>query len=176
MRAAPEPMRKPLATYFVPVLNDVRLPHLTRIIAVKLTYPQRLVEDPPAANSAPLSALLDLLSRTYPQVFFKPLFACAAATRELAVAHHLAVLRAVSKFVPEFWTRDAEMVAVALMSEPGGRKESAGESAQNGEVPWGVPRLGQTALMVEVISRIQEARRVREIEVRESMCAVRNPC
>ena len=68
------------------------------------------------------------------------------------------------------------MVAVALMSEPGGRKESAGESVQNGEVPWGVPRLGQTALMVEVISRIQEARRAREVEVSALMCAVRNSC
>lgn len=87
----------------------------------------------------------------YPQIFYKPLFACAASSKELTIQNHLAILTAISKFLPDFWIRDAEMVSVALMSE--------GSSKLSGMKPvWAEARLGQLALLVELIEYIQAIR------------------
>jgi hypothetical protein len=88
----------------------------------------------------------------YPQIFYKPLFACAASSKELTVQNCLAVLTIISRFLPNFLTRDAEMLSVALMSEGTTNKPSGAKPT------WGKARLGQSALLVELISRVQALR------------------
>ena len=57
----------------------------------------------------------------------------------------------ISRFLSDFWTRDAEMLSVALMSE--------GTNKPSGEKPvWGKARLGQSTLLVELIHRVQALR------------------
>ena len=48
------------------------------------------------------------------------------------------------------------MICAALLSDPGTKQDSAGEKK------WGKARLGQTLLLVEVVSRIREVRLEKE--------------
>lgn len=107
--------------------------------------------EPPAHPCLPLTELLDTVSQTYPQIFYKPLFACAASSKELTVQNYLAILTVISRFLPDFWTRDAEMISVALMSDAA--KKPTAEKAT-----WGKARLGQSALIVELIGRLHATR------------------
>lgn len=92
------------------------------------------------------------MSQMYPQLFYKPLFACAASAKELTVQNYLSTLTVISRFLPDFWTRDPEMVSVALMSE-------SANKTQGGVPTQGKARLGQSALLVELIGRVQVLRK-----------------
>jgi hypothetical protein len=120
---------------------------------------QRLVEEPPAHPCFPLTNLLDTIARLYPQVFYKLLFSCAASSKEFTVVNHLCAMVTVSEFLPDFWIRDAEMMAIALMSDVGGKKATTSET---GTMPWTKARLGQCVLLVELIGRLQAARHQKE--------------
>ncbi|KAF8830399.1 hypothetical protein HHX47_DHR2000635 [Lentinula edodes] len=146
MRLLPDDVRKPLTVILLFALNE------------------RLVDEPPPYPCLPLSSLLDSLSQSYPQIFYKPLFQCAASTREHVVVKHLCTLTALARFMPDFWIRDAEMVSIAIMGDMG--MKSPGSGATQG-IPgavehWGTARLGQSVLIVELIAQLQNMRRVRE--------------
>jgi hypothetical protein len=70
----------------------------------------------------------------------------------------LCAMVVVSKFLPDFWSRDAEMMAVALMSDIGGKKMLE----DSAPLSWTKARLGQCILLIELIGRIQAARHERE--------------
>ena len=118
---------------------------------------QRLVEEPPPHPCLPLTDLLDTIARLYPQIFYKLLFSCAASSKEFTVVNHLCVMVIVSKFLPDFWTRDVEMMSIALMSDVGGKK-----SEDPGSMSWTKARLGQCVLLVELIGHLQTARHQKE--------------
>ena len=59
-----------------------------------------------------------------------------------------------AKYVQGYWVREAEMMCVALLNNPGGK---AGETTGQ----WGVARLGQLVLLVEPIGNVQNARRIK---------------
>lgn len=102
-----------------------------------------------------------MASRAYPKLFFKPLFACAAANKDATVVRQLSVLGAITKFMPEFWMRDPDMMSVALMSDISGSKHpSDRESAMNAK-----PRIGQLVLAVELAERLQMVRQVKDLSV-----------
>ena len=96
------------------------------------------------------------ISTSLPTVFFKPLFACAASDQEVIVVNHLCTLQVHSKYVSDYWLRDVEMMCFALMGDAGGSSE-VGMSGQ-----WGVARLGQLVLLVELIGKIQRIRHDKE--------------
>ncbi|KAG8919843.1 hypothetical protein FRC01_001070 [Tulasnella sp. 417] len=115
---------------------------------------ERLTDDPPAP-SAVLTTLLSTLAETVPTLFYRPLFLCAAATKDPTVVTHLRVLGALSKHLPSFWTANDEMVAVALMSDPG--KSFLKGKGKDELVPsWGKPRLGQCVVILELIAHVQK--------------------
>ena len=117
--------------------------------------------EPPTHPCLPLTDLLDNISHMYPQLFFKPLFACAASAKELTVQNYLSILTINARFLPDFWTRDPEMISVALMSE--------GSNKPQGTVPtWGKARLGQCALLVELIACAQA---LHKAEAMTSVCS-----
>ncbi|KAK7044859.1 RRM domain-containing protein [Favolaschia claudopus] len=136
----PDDVRKPLIAVILPTLAD------------------RLVDDPPPLPCLPLTDFFDKVSQLYPQVFYKPLFACAASNKEVTVINHLCGITAVARFLPDFWTRDAEMMSIALMSGGGASKTP---TAETGPV-WGTARLGQSVLLVEMIGKIQSIRRMKD--------------
>lgn len=119
-----------------------------------------MVEDPPPFPYTELSSLLDGLSDMYPQLFYKPLFSCAASSKEFTVVNHLCTLATHSKFIGDYWNRDAEMMCVALLSDAGADKETM--TSMVGNTPWGVARLGQSVLLLELIGKIQAVRRIKE--------------
>lgn len=145
--------------FVLPLVHDVRTHYPIVPSVLRIKYSQKLVEAPPVYPCAPLTNLLDTIARLYPQVFYKPLFSCAASSKEFTVVNHLCVIVIVSKFLPDFWIRDAEMMSVALMSDAGGRKATISE---NGNRTWAKARLGQSVLLLELIGRIQAARHEKE--------------
>ncbi|GLB42281.1 putative ion transmembrane transport [Lyophyllum shimeji] len=140
IRLLPDEIRKQMVAFVVPHLYD------------------KLVDQPPPYPCVPLTNLLDTIARLHPQVFYKPLFLCAATSKEFTVVNHLCVIVIVSKFLPDYWIRDAEMMSVALMSD-GGRRVDASDSA-NGT--WMKARLGQAVVMLELIGCLQAARHLKQ--------------
>ncbi|KAF9062414.1 hypothetical protein BDP27DRAFT_1368816, partial [Rhodocollybia butyracea] len=148
VRLLPEDIRRPLTPIILSTLNT------------------RLVDDPPPYPCFPLSSLLDTFSQTYPQIFYKPLFLCAASSKEHAVVNHLCTLTALARFMPDLWIKDAEMMSIAIMSDGGPKsKKPASEATKHlsrSVKPWGIARLGQSVLLVELIAQVQGIRRARE--------------
>ncbi|KAF8162457.1 hypothetical protein K438DRAFT_1985106 [Mycena galopus ATCC 62051] len=138
----PDDVRKPLISVVLPTLAD------------------RLVDDPPPYPCLPLTDFLDKVSQLYPQVFYKPLFLCAASNKEVTVLNHLCGITAVARFLPDFWTRDAEMMSVVLMSGGAGGKQQ--QAAPDTAPVWGAARLGQSVLLLEMIGQIQAIRRMKD--------------
>ncbi|KAJ7209904.1 hypothetical protein B0H12DRAFT_1242805, partial [Mycena haematopus] len=140
LNTLPDDVRKPLISVVLPTLSD------------------RLVDDPPPHPCLPLTDFLDKVSQLYPQVFYKPLFLCAASNKEVTVLNHLCGITAVARFLPDFWTRDAEMMSVVLMGGAGGSKPAAPVA-----VPvWAPARLGQSVLLLEMVGRMQAIRRMKD--------------
>jgi hypothetical protein len=103
-----------------------------------------------------MTAFLSILSRTWPPLFYKPLFACAASDKEVIVVNHLCTIQVHAKYVQDYWTRDPEMLCVALLSDIG-LKDSGG-----GNKKWAKARLGQLVLLVELIGKFQKLRHEKE--------------
>ncbi|KAJ7697002.1 hypothetical protein B0H17DRAFT_1130650 [Mycena rosella] len=135
----PEDVRKPLISVVLPTLAD------------------RLVDDPPAHPCLSLTDFLDKVSQLYPPFFHKPLFSCAASNKDFTVMNHPCAITAISRFLPDFWTRDAEMMSVALLSS------SKANAPANGEPVWGAARPGQSVLLGEIIGGIQAVLRTKDM-------------
>ncbi|KAF8840555.1 hypothetical protein BDN67DRAFT_930122 [Paxillus ammoniavirescens] len=110
---------------------------------------ERIVLGPPAYPCPSLTSILEKLSWLYPQAFFKPLFACAATSKEAVVINHLELLCGLSLFMPDFWTRDPEMLLVALMNDGGGSGPPVTSKI------LGKAKLGQTVILVELIACVK---------------------
>lgn len=102
-----------------------------------------------------MSEFLTSFSRTPPPIsliFFKPLFACAASDKEAIVINHLCTLQTHSKYVDDYWVRDVDMICFALLGSAKDMKQHDSPDI------WGVARLGQLVLFVELIGHIQTLR------------------
>ncbi|KIO14193.1 hypothetical protein M404DRAFT_121469 [Pisolithus tinctorius Marx 270] len=126
------------------------LPEIVRGSVFSVVIPalqERLVIDLPSDSISLFPGILERVSRLYPQLFFKPFFSCAASSKELSVVHHLQQVVGVSALLPDIWLHDPDMIVVALMNEVGDKQET--------HKTWGRARLGQTALLVELIMVIR---------------------
>ncbi|KAL0573630.1 hypothetical protein V5O48_008326 [Marasmius crinis-equi] len=152
--------------------DDVRM--LVLMIMLPLLQ-ERLVNDPPSLPtptdksnkntdrvSAELTSLMNAISSMHPKLFYRPLFTLAASSRDYAVATHLCTLVAIARWLPDFWVRDAEMIAVAVMSDLGAGGKSSSQSISSSR-QYGFASLGQSVILVEVIGQIQKARRAKEM-------------
>ncbi|KAI9507284.1 hypothetical protein F5148DRAFT_1285409 [Russula earlei] len=130
---------------------------LYSLIAVKFvpTLNEKLVLDPPPLPFLPLTELLEILSKHFPKLFYKPLFACAAGSKVSYIRDHLRTVTMLARYLPSFWIRDAEMLMVAVMSNSGTIEKDLQESAGPS---WGQVRLGKLVILVELIAYIQGTR------------------
>ncbi|KAJ8514624.1 hypothetical protein ONZ45_g7844 [Pleurotus djamor] len=138
------------------------LPHdvcQTLLAAMMPAFCDHLADFTPPSPNLMLSSLLQQISAVFPRIFFKPFFACAAATKEVLVANHLRILTAISKFVTDFWIRDSEMVAVALVGDVGNKAKVDGD---DGSPVSGPLKPGQCVILIEVISALQSIRHRKE--------------
>ncbi|EEB90259.1 hypothetical protein MPER_11553, partial [Moniliophthora perniciosa FA553] len=65
-------------------------------------------------------------------------------------------------WLPDFWVKDAEMIAVAVMSDLSGKGKSQSSPPVSERKEFAVASLGQSVILVEIIAKIQKARRERE--------------
>ncbi|THH18726.1 hypothetical protein EW146_g2314 [Bondarzewia mesenterica] len=148
----PDDLRTPMTAFFIPLLND------------------RLTKDPPSYPSSQVTELLDTISQMYPKLFYKPLFACAAATKDATIINQLRIIAVLTRFLPNFWIRDVEMLLVALMSD----SKPAKQASQGREGPvWGKIRIGQLVILTELIAYVQAISRGRDsspVRTIETIC------
>ena len=122
-----------------------------------------MVVDPPPHPSPLLTDFLNAVSRWHPDVFYKALVTCTASSKESTVVTQLCIIAAVSKFLPDLWMRDLDMITTVLMMDVGG--QGKGKSTSIIGPFWGKARLGQSALILEVISWIHNQRQTSEVPV-----------
>lgn len=106
------------------------------------------------------------MSRGYPQIFFKPLFACAAANKDVTVVRQLSILNALTKFLPDFWTRDSDMMSVALMSDVAGSQPVPDRTSLSIQTP----RIGQLILAVELAEQLRIVRHTKDLSTVSGNC------
>ncbi|KDQ15355.1 hypothetical protein BOTBODRAFT_131132 [Botryobasidium botryosum FD-172 SS1] len=112
-----------------------------------------LIADPPPPTPE-LTTFLTLVSQRYPQQFYKPMFTCAASNKEKTIVDQLRILDALALYIPAFWVTNAEMMAVALMSDAGSGKNK--EKAEGGDVSiWSSARIGQCVILLELIGNVR---------------------
>ena len=125
-----------------------------RFLSVTLTISQRLAVESTTTPDPAIAELLLLIAKRYPQIFFKPLFLCAASNKELVVANYLRILITLSIYVPNILTSNAEMMSVALMGNL-----NAGGPDETSNPTWEQARLGYCVIMVELINRLRTLRK-----------------
>lgn len=96
-----------------------------------------------------------MTAKRYPQVFFKPLFLCAASNKEIIIANYLRILIILSTHLPNVLTSNAEMMSVALM----GNLSNTNSTDETGNPTWEQARLGHCVVMVELINRLRTVRK-----------------
>lgn len=129
------------------------VPPCTRTRSLKSL--QRLASETIATPDPSITELLLSTAKRYPQVFFKPLFSCAASNKELTIANYLRILITLSTYLPNILTSNAEMMSVALM----GNLSNTGSVDETGNPTWEQARLGHCVVMVELISRLRALRK-----------------
>ncbi|KAF8518419.1 hypothetical protein BU17DRAFT_48729 [Hysterangium stoloniferum] len=146
-------------SHLVPMLQSVvdNIPEEERkeLISIILSsIHKRLVVDPISTISKNVTALFQSLADLYPQQFYKPLFSLATAVKDPTLVAHFSVVTAVARHLPDFWIRDSEMMAIALMSGVG----KTGPSQASGDQPisWAKLRVGQSLIALELIRRIRQ--------------------
>ena len=116
---------------------------------------QRLAAETIATPDPSITELLLMTAKRYPQVFFKPLFLCAASNKELIIANYLRILITLSTYLPNVLTSNAEMMSVALM----GNLPNTRSTDEANNPTWEQARLGHCVVMVELISRLRTIRK-----------------
>ena len=114
---------------------------------------QKLVLDPPPLPFPAFTELLEVISQKLPKLFYKPLFACAAGTKNASVSDNLRTVAMLARYLPSFWIRDAEMLLVAITSDSSSKGPPDDVGPQ-----WGQARLGQLAILIELIAHVQSER------------------
>ncbi|CCL98233.1 uncharacterized protein FIBRA_00227 [Fibroporia radiculosa] len=130
--------------------------HMITLILSSL--PDRLMANTPGYPCQPLSDFMDVASRMQAKVFFKPIFSCAASGKDVTLSYQICVLNCLARYQSDFWCRDAEMMSVAIMSDPAGMK-SRPEIANS---LWAKPRIGQSALLLELIAFLRALRSTKD--------------
>jgi hypothetical protein len=121
---------------------------------------QRFVEAAHEEPSASLGAILVSLAKDYPREFYKPLFLCARSSNRSTVSNQLRILTAIARVYTNFWTDNAEMMLIALTGDPGVPVATGKGKQRMGEAPkWGVARLGQCVLFLELIALLRRLRK-----------------
>lgn len=99
--------------------------------------------------------LLQGLAHNHPQLFYRPLFTCAATTKDHVVVDQLRIFVALTRHMPDLLTHDADMTAVALVSS-GRNVEGSGKEKDNAAPQWTAARPGQLAIILELIFRLEQ--------------------
>jgi len=120
-----------------------------------LALSQRLAAEPTTTPDPSITELLLSIAKRYPQVFFKPLFLCAASNKELTITNYLRILITLSAYLPNILTSNAEMMSVALM----GNLSNTGNVDETVDPTWEQARLGHCVILVELISRMRTLRK-----------------
>ena len=135
---------------------------VNRLSANTLTRMQRLTTDPPELPCVPLSDFLESAAISCPKAFFKSIFTCAASMKELTIANHLCALYSVARFYPPLWTHDAEMMSVALMTDPTASRSGSQSTSSIPASVKGKARYGQMVIMVELIHHLRKVRQSKD--------------
>ncbi|OCF58018.1 hypothetical protein L486_04045 [Kwoniella mangroviensis CBS 10435] len=111
-----------------------------------------------SSSSGPLREarpFLIWLSKSHPQLFYKPLFSCSASTSLSTLLPHLRLVRALSDLLgpARYWTQaDPQMVVIVLIGDVG-PKQPKGKGKEGEKVTVNV-KLGRYAVLVGLIEAL----------------------
>ncbi|KAI0300139.1 hypothetical protein B0F90DRAFT_1817733 [Multifurca ochricompacta] len=137
------------------------LPNESRSLTATIILPamnERLVLDPPPFPFPAFTELLEILSKKFPKLFYRPLFSCAAGTKASSILEHLRIIAILAHYLPSFWIRDPEMLLVAFMSDSSSTARDSQDNAGSAGPQWGHVRLGQLVILIELIAYVQAER------------------
>lgn len=139
---------------------------------------QRLGEEPPTGPHAALTSLLNFLAESHKPDVYKPVITCAVSSKELVIVEQLNILNAASKFYPDYWVMDSEVMAMAILSDLGTQSTGKGKGKE-GEVQlnWGTARLGQCIIILQLLDNIRNRTQAKKevTSVGTANCLVYNP-
>lgn len=150
----PGDVQKSIMTSCFPKLCDVGFLLFTHALVHSMPS-QRLAAESITIPDPSTTELLLLIAKRYPQVFFKPLFLCAASNKEVIIANYLRILITLSTYLPNILTSNAEMMSVVLL----GNLSNTGSTDEKHEPTWGRARIGHCVVVVELISRLRALRK-----------------
>lgn len=150
----PGDVQKSIMTTCFPKLCDVRFLRSIYTLGCSQIL-QRLAAELITTPDPSITELMLLTAKRYPQVFFKPLFLCAASNKELIIANYLRILITLSTYLPNILTSNAEMMSVASM----GNLSNTGSTEETNNPTWEQARLGHCVVMVELITRLRIVRK-----------------
>ncbi|KAK8861503.1 hypothetical protein IAR55_002324 [Kwoniella newhampshirensis] len=99
------------------------------------------------------------LAKSHPQLLYKPLFSCSAATQATTLSSHLKLITILSDSIgpAQFWTQaDPQMVAIVLMGDVA-PKQNKGK-AKEGEIAVANIKPGRYAVLVEFINALDKVK------------------
>ncbi|KAH7103728.1 hypothetical protein BKA62DRAFT_696288 [Auriculariales sp. MPI-PUGE-AT-0066] len=99
------------------------------------------------AHQAMVTELLQRLAAEHRQIFFKPVITCASAMKDATLVYNLRLIKTLARLLPDFWTCDAELMAIATCGEIGAKTKPA-------EMEFGKVRLGQCLLLLQLIEDV----------------------
>lgn len=110
-----------------------------------------------SSSSIEARPFLAWLSRSHPQLFYKPLFSCSASTSSTTLLPHLKLVAAISDVVglAKFWTQaDPQMVVIVLMGDVA-PKAPKGKGKEGEEAIVNI-KLGRYAVLINLIDALDK--------------------
>ncbi|WWC68739.1 uncharacterized protein I206_102673 [Kwoniella pini CBS 10737] len=104
---------------------------------------------------------LTWLTKSHPQLFYKPLFSCSASTSASSIIPHLKVVKALSDLIgpAKFWTQaDPQMVVIVLMGDAAPKEpKGKGKEGEKGTVNVKLGRYAVLISLIEALDKIDES-------------------
>lgn len=119
----------------------------------------------PLPSADEFRGLLQGLAQNHPQLFYRPLFTCAATTKDHVVVDQLRIVVALTRHMPDLLTREADMTAIALVGS-GRAILDKGKTKENASAQWAAARPGQLAIILELVLRIEELMKERSSSIK----------
>ena len=80
--------------------------------------------------------------------------------KDLTIANQICALHALARFCPALWTHSADMMSVALMTDPSARPPAQGAAVPTQEK--GKARYGQMVILVELVRHLRTVRQSKD--------------
>ena len=109
--------------------------------------------------------LLQGLAHNHPQLFYKPLFTCAATTKDHVVVDQLRIVVTLTWYTPHLLTHEVNMTTIMPVSNSR-TILGKGKAKEDVPPPWAVVCPGQLAIILDLILRMEQLTKERSLSTK----------